>query len=64
MKKWLEPKTAWIDRIIKAPRPVPPVGKDAAIFIQVLYELDQSRSKVVDDFHRLMEAAGELYYAE
>jgi hypothetical protein len=62
LKSWLKPKIEWIDKILAARRPVPPVGKDAALFVMVLYELDLARAKVVDDFQELMEAAGELYF--
>jgi hypothetical protein len=60
LRKWLQAAIHWVD--VLASRPTPPTGKDAAAFVMALYELDEQRPKVIDDFHRLMEANGELYF--
>jgi hypothetical protein len=47
----------WIGLALRTP--LPETAEDAEEFVLCLYELDELRPQLDDDFHRLMEATGE-----
>ncbi len=47
----------WIDLALR--EPPPETAEDAEEFVMSLYDLDELRPQLEDDFHRLMEATGE-----
>jgi hypothetical protein len=53
----LRPMVRWIDSALTQPKPV--TIKQENAFVMNLYRFDQVLPRLVDDFHRLMEAAGE-----
>ncbi len=60
LKAGLRPAIRWIDGTLA--RPKPETAKRAAAFVMSLYRLEELLPRLVDNFHRLMEATGETFF--
>jgi hypothetical protein len=60
LKTGLRAAIRWVDWTLAAPQPTE--AEEAARFVMSLYRLDEAVPRLVDNFHRLMEATGETYF--